>query len=358
MPYAVTRLLGLSVVVLLGAAPVAAADAGWSVVPSANAPEGRPYVYAEGAPGTVLQDSVSVLNPGAEPVTVRLRGADADNTADGGFTIRQKSADAGAWINFAGETDGRRTPVASVSVRVPAHTRADVPFTLSVPAGAAPGDHPGAIVASGDGGRSSAVRVQLRVDGPALSALTVEHVTVHAGRISYELVNRGTTVLTPKLTVHADGALGKVLDRAPRTLPLELLPGRRVTLSEPWRDTPALDSVDVRLTVTAAGGARDTASASVRFVPWGAVAGVGAALVAAAALLLVRRHRRRPTGGERRLGRRVPGAVRRFGRPAQGAVRLFGYRTPSGVRRFGRPAPGGDACEQPGTEVELTGAVS
>jgi hypothetical protein len=203
--------------------------------------------------------------------------------------------------------------VNAVSVRVPAHTRADVPFTVSVPAGAAPGDHPGAIVASG-GGRSSAVRVQLRVSGPTLSALTVEHVAVRGGRISYELVNRGTTVLTPKLAVHADGVFGELLDRAPRTLPVELLPGRRVTLSEPWRDTPALDSVEVRLTVTAAGGARDTASASARFVPWGAVAGAGGGLAAVAAYLLVRRHRRR--------------------------------------------TPDGDADEMPCTEVELTGAVS
>ncbi|MFJ2831639.1 hypothetical protein ACIPC1_29465 [Streptomyces sp. NPDC087263] len=351
MPYAVPRLLGLTAVLLLSAVPVAVADAGWSVVPSANAPEGRPYVYAEGVPGTVLQDSVSVLNPGAEPVTVKLRGADADNTADGGFTIREKAADAGGWINFAGGTNGRRTPVASLSVRVPAHTRADVPFTLSVPAGAVPGDHPGAIVASGDDGRSSAVRVQLRVAGPALSALTVEHVTVRAGRISYELVNRGTTVLTPKLAVHADGALGELLDRAPRTLPVELLPGRRVTLGEPWRDTPALDAVDVRLTVTAAGGARDTASASVRFVPWGAVAGIGCSLVAVAALLVVRRHRRRTTGGVRPPGRRVPGDVRRSGRRVPGAVPRFG-------RRVGRRTPTGEVCEQPRTEVELTGAVS
>ena len=299
MPYAVTRLLGLTAVLLLGPAPVAVADDGWSVVPSANAPEGRPYVYAEGAPGTVLQDSVSVLNPGAEPVTVRLRGADADNTAGGGFTIREKSAEAGAWINFADETNGRRTPASSLSVRVPAHTRADVPFTLSVPAGAVPGDHPGAIVASADDGRTSAVRVQLRVAGPTLSALTVEHVTVRAGRISYELVNRGTTVLTPKLAVHADGALGELLDRAPRTLPVELLPGRRITLSEPWRDTPALDSVDVRLTVTAAGGASDTARVSARFVPWGAVAGGAGLLAAVGAFFVVRRRRRRrPYGGE------------------------------------------------------------
>ncbi|MHA5049472.1 COG1470 family protein [Streptomyces sp. SD15] len=316
MPYArvlvAVTATAATAVLLSAAAPVAVADGGWSVVPSSNASatatDGRPYVYAEGAPGTVLQDTVAVLNPGAKPLTVRLSGAAADNV-----TARGGSADTGAWIAFAGERDGRRVPVGELSVRVPARTRADVPFTVSVPAGATPGDHPGAIVASA-GGRSSTVRIQLRVAGPTLSALTVEHVAVRAGRISYQLVNRGNTVLTPKLAVRADGIRGRVLDRTPRTLPVELLPGRRVTLTEPWRDTPALDAVDVRLTVTAAGGAHATASASARFVPWGAVAGVGGGLAAVVALLVVRRHRRRTSVG--------------------------------------------GACEQPRTEVEWTGAVS
>ncbi|MET9412526.1 hypothetical protein ABZX90_43565 [Streptomyces sp. NPDC002935] len=326
MPYALpaARVLGLTLV-LLSAAPTALAAEGWSVVPAAGgSADGRPSVYAEGAPGTVLQDSVSVLNPGARPLTVRLRGADADNTADGAFTVRERPTDTGAWIAFAGRADGRRTAVRDLSVRVPAHTRADVPFTVSVPAGAAPGDHPGAIVASG-GGRTAAVRVHLRVAGPALSALTVEHVRVRGGRISYELVNRGTTVLTPRLSVHADGVFGTLLDRAPRTLPVELLPGRRVTLREAWADRPALDAVDVRLTVTAAGGARSTASASVRFVPWGAVAGAGGALTALGAFF----------------------AVRRRGRPA---MRVSW--------RHGRRSGDDGASEQSRTEVELTGAVS
>ncbi|AVH58311.1 MULTISPECIES: COG1470 family protein [Streptomyces] len=319
MPYAppAARVLGpvlLAVPLLLGVAPAAVADDGWSVAPFARTREGRPYVYAEGAPGTVLQDTVSVLNPGARPLTVRLRGADGDNTSGGGFTVREKPSDTGAWIGFAQERDGRRTAVRAVTVRVPARTRADVPFTVSVPAGVVPGDHPGAIVASDGGGRSVAVRVQLRVSGPTLSALTVEHVAVRGGRISYELVNRGTTVLTPRFAVHADGVFGALLDRAPRTLPVDLLPGRRVTLSEPWHDAPALDAVDVRLTVTAAGGARDTASASARFVPWGAVTGVGGALASVGAFLVVRRHRRRTRDG--------------------------------------------GADQQPGVEAELTGAVS
>ncbi|MCX4990457.1 hypothetical protein [Streptomyces sp. NBC_00568] len=326
MPYALpaARVLGLTLV-LLSAAPTALAAEGWSVVPAAGgAADGRPSVYAEGTPGTVLQDSVSVLNPGTRPLTVRLRGADADNTADGAFTVRERPTDTGAWIAFAGRADGRRTAVRDLSVRVPPRTRADVPFTLAVPAGAAPGDHPGAIVVSG-GGRTAAVRVQLRVAGPALSALTVEHVRVRGGRISYELVNRGTTVLAPRLAVRADGVFGTLLDRAPRTLPVELLPGRRVTLREPWTGPPALDAVDVRLTVTAAGGVRSTATASVRFVPWGAVAGAGGALAAVGAFFAVRRRRRTGVWGPGRRGRRTGD---------------------------------GGASEQPRTEVELTGAVS
>jgi len=283
-------LCGAVVLLAVGVgAPAAAADTApaWSVAPSAGggtrpAEDGRPYFYAEGVPGAVLQDKVAVTNPGGRPLTVRLRGADADNTGTGALSLRAASTDTGAWITFA-----RRT------VKIPARTRAEVPFTVTVPADATPGDHPGALVASADG-RESGVRVQLRVSGPTLSALTVERVRVAGGgRISYDLVNRGNTVLTPRLAVHAEGVLGRALDRRPRTLPVELLPGRRVTLSEPWTNAPALDSVRVRLTVTAGGGAHDEATATKRFVPWGAVAAAGAGLVAAggAVFWFVRRRR-------------------------------------------------------------------
>ncbi|MFI6937018.1 hypothetical protein [Streptomyces sp. NPDC050287] len=243
------------------AAPVAD---GWSLAPSGG---GRPAFYAEGAPGTVLQDTVSVTNRSGRAVTVRLSGT-------------------GVAISFAGP-----------SVRVPARTRADVPFTVSVPEDAAPGDSSGAIVARDTDGRSRTVPLTLRADGPELSALTVEHVTVHGDRIAYELVNRGTTVLVPTLAVRADGLFGPVLDRAPRTLPVELAPGRRLRLTEPWPSRPALDAVDVRLTVTAGGGAQDTALVPARFVPWGAVAGAGSAVAAGGALVVVRRRGRRSDKG-------------------------------------------------------------
>ncbi len=259
------RVLCLSLLALLTAAPAATAAEGWTVAPAGG---GRPTFYAEGEPGTTLQDTVSVTNPTARPVTVRLHAT-------------------GVPITFA-----------DAGVRVPARTRADIPFTVNVPATTAPGDHTATIVARDAQGREATVRLQLHISGPTLSALTVEHVAIHGDRITYELVNRGTTPLTPKLAVHATGVFGTLLDRTPRTLPVRLRPGQRLALSEPWPDRPALDAVDVRLTVTATGGAHDTTDVSTRFVPWGAAAGAGGVLATGAALLLVRRRRRRTDEGD------------------------------------------------------------
>ncbi|MEH0419237.1 COG1470 family protein [Streptomyces sp. B21-083] len=254
------RLLGLlGLVALLSTGAPAVADEGWSVTPLGT---GRPYFYAEGTPKTVLQDTLSVRNPTKRTLDVRLTGS--------------------GWITLA-------APV----VEVPARTRADVPFTVRVPEGTPPGDRTATITARASG-RTATVRVRLRVGGPRLPALTVEHVAVRGERIAYELVNRGTTDLTPTLAVRADGVLGPLLDRAPRTLPVRLPPGRRLALTEPWSERPAFDAVDVRLTVTAADGTvRDEAGTSVRFVPWGGVAGVAGALTAGVALVVVRRLGRR-----------------------------------------------------------------
>ncbi|MFI6050995.1 hypothetical protein ACIBCO_13020 [Streptomyces violascens] len=284
LPAAALLLCALSAPAAHGA-PAASGD--WTAAPASGggtrpSADGRPCFYLEGAPGTVLEDKVSLSNPTGIPVTLQLRGAAAYNTAGGAFAVRQAPD---PWIALA-----------APQVKIPPHTRADVPFAVTVPAGAQPGDHPAALVATA-GGREVAVRLQLRVAGPTLSALTVESVRVDKahGLIRYALVNRGNTPLTPRLALRADGVFGRALDRPARTLPVELLPGRRVELTEPWAHPPALDRVTVRLDVTADGGAHSTAEANAAFVPWGAVAGAGLLLLGgvAGAFRLARRHRRR-----------------------------------------------------------------
>ncbi|GHB83439.1 hypothetical protein GCM10010347_62980 [Streptomyces cirratus] len=306
------RRLGLALLTaaaLLGAPaalPAQAAGAadgpGWTAEPAAGraGAAARPYFYLAGSPGTVLDDSLALANPTDQEHTVTLRGADAYNTADGSFAVRPPArpgtdgnpgAGPGSWISF-----GR-----GATVRLPARTRAVVPFTVTLPPGSPPGDHPAALVAA-EAGHEVAVRVHLRVSGPAVAALTVEDVAVRGGAgaevITYTLVNRGNVTLAPTLAVRADGRFGEAPGRAPHALPVELLPGRRVALAEPWPGAPEFDRVHLTLTVTAPGAPRATAAASVWCLPRSPAARTGLGLLAlgattAAALLLVRARRAR-----------------------------------------------------------------
>ncbi|MFD6187519.1 hypothetical protein [Streptomyces goshikiensis] len=278
------------------AAPaVSAEEPGWSAEPVSGraGSAARPYFYLAGPPGTVLEDRLALANATDQEHTVTLRGADAYNTAGGAFAVRpaRESTGAGSWISFG----------AGTTVKLPPRTRAVVPFTVTVPSASPPGDHPAAVVAT-EAGREVGVRVHLRVSGPALAALTVEDVAVRgrgAGRVvAYTLVNRGNVALAPQLAIRAEGRFGEVAGRAPRAVPVELLPGQRVALTEPWPGAPVLDRVELTLTVTAPGGARATAAASVWCVPWGIAGRTGAGLLALgattlAALVLVRTRRSR-----------------------------------------------------------------
>ncbi|MFJ7208750.1 hypothetical protein ACIQWR_35125 [Streptomyces sp. NPDC098789] len=284
---ALSGLFGLLCAVVLSfATPARAADPGWSAEPAAGStarPGGaRPYFYLEGTPGTVLEDRLALANPTDREHVVTLRGADAYNTGAGALAVRPaaRSTGAGSWIGFG----------AARTVTIPPRTRAVVPFTVTVPPAAAPGDHPVAVVAT-EAGHEAAVRVHLRVSGPVLAALTVEHASVSgkgaAAVIHYTLVNRGNVALAPELSVRAEGLFGEVPGRTVRTLPVELLPGQRVELSEAWPGAPVLDDVRLTLTVTAPGGARATTTASAWFVPWGLVGWIGAGLLVPGAAALV-----------------------------------------------------------------------
>ncbi|MEU9032381.1 hypothetical protein AB0D46_33735 [Streptomyces sp. NPDC048383] len=289
-------LLAAAVALLCGVPAAAAADGpGWTAEPAAGRPgAARPYFYLAGAPGAVLEDRLTLANTSDRERVVTLRGADAHNTADGAFAVRpaRESVGAGSWISFGG----------SATVRIPPRTRAVVPFTVTVPPASAPGDHPAAVVAAEDG-REVGVRVHLRVSGPQLAALTVEDVAVRgkgaSAVVAYTLVNRGNVALAPEMAIRATGRFGEVPGRAARALPVELLPGQRVELTEPWPGAPVLDRVDLTVTVTAPGAAPATASTTAWFVPWGIATLTGGGLLllggtAAAALLLVRRTRGAP----------------------------------------------------------------
>ncbi|MFJ6697442.1 hypothetical protein ACIQM4_15405 [Streptomyces sp. NPDC091272] len=247
--------------------------AGGGSRPGASDSGGRPYFYLQGAPGTVFEDKLSVTNPARAARTVQLRAESGERAA-------------GAWIVLARS-----------EVKVPPRTRADVPFTVTVPAGATPGDHPGAVVASSADGREQRTAVRLKVSGPTLAALSVEEVRIDDGVIRYALVNRGNTTLSPHVAVRAQGLFGELLRREAHPVGA-LAPGRRTEHAEPWPDTPALDRAEARLTVTAQGGVREEGAATATFVTWGPALGGGTLALAtgAGAVLWTVRRRRNARG--------------------------------------------------------------
>jgi hypothetical protein len=309
-PYVLLLGLGLFLALFVAPAPAHAADNGsWSVYPAASKVAARPYFYLSADPGATIEDKVVVANKTDGPLTFRLYAADAYNTArDGGFAVRtvaEKQRGVGVWAKPA-----------KSRVTVPAHGKVTVPFTLSVPEGAEPGDHPGALVAlderidKGDGAvalgvqRAVAARIYLRVGGPTVPAIAVEDVRVShhqplvpglgdsGATISYTLRNTGNVTLNPKVELRATGLFGRtLLARELATIPGELLPGQRVRLSEPWQGSPQLDWGDVKLTASAK-DTRESASASFFALPW-LVAVVLLAGTVVGTVLLIRARRTR-----------------------------------------------------------------
>lgn len=309
---------------LLPAATATAADNGtWGVFPTPAAGAAmtdRAYFFHQGAAGSTVQDSATILNSSDKELTFQVFATDAMNTPAGGafalLPVETEPKDVGAWIGLPPET--------ATTVTVPAKGRKDIPFTVKVPADATPGDHVGGIVALNTAvegvqqegkvqvgvKRSVGARLYFRVPGPVTAGLSVEDVKVSRSApllpwvgdaratISYALVNRGNVVVEPRVTVTAEGLFGReVLNRPARELKLVLLPGQRIELTEPWPDAPQSDWVTVTVAAGAAAYPELTSESATDFVavPWPA-AGAALVLAGTAIALWVLRRRRRAAG--------------------------------------------------------------
>ncbi|MEU9419547.1 DUF916 domain-containing protein [Streptomyces sp. NPDC048272] len=316
-------LLGLFLPVtgLLPAVSAAAADNGtWGVFPTppvGAAMTDRAYFFHQGAAGSTVADSVTIVNSSDRELTFQVFATDAVNTPAGGafalLPVESKPKDVGAWTALSAGASG--------TVTVPPKGREDIPFTVKVPEDATPGDHIGGIVAlntavegvRADGKvqvgvkRSVGARLYFRVPGPLTPGLSVEDVRVGRGApllpwfkearatVSYALVNRGNVAVEPRVTVSAEGLFGRnVLDRPVRAPRLVLLPGQRIELSEPWPDSPQLDRVTVKVTAGASAYPDLVSEAETDFlaVPWLA-AGIALLSTAAGIAFAVLRRRRK-----------------------------------------------------------------
>jgi hypothetical protein len=215
---------------------------------------------------------------------------------------------------------------------VPARAAALVPFQVTAPADATPGDHTAAVVAeevlpptARDHGAGVvpvhrvAARLYLRVQGPVHPALQIQRLTVtrHQPVIPY-LSGRGSTTVTfslvnagnvrtqlDEIDFRLTGALGRSLrseklerpkadQTAPASFPEQVIPGSRLQFSRTFPGLPPLEAITAAVTVRAEDSVQHEpvgTSRSTTFwvVPWPVLGTLGAV-----AGLLVARRRRRP----------------------------------------------------------------
>ncbi|WP_433435330.1 WxL protein peptidoglycan domain-containing protein [Nonomuraea sp. CA-141351] len=242
----------------LGAGPAAAdGDVPWTVGTASNdfGSDRQNYSYTLN-PGGRLKDGLVVVNRGATPLHLAVYAADAF-TAEGGkldlVTKDAKSAEVGAWVH---------TDRPDVTVR-PGES-VEVPFTVTLPDDAAPGEYMGGIVTLLTDGvnadRRLGIRIRLRVGGELKPGLAVEDLHVrYSGTpnpfgkgdatVTYTIHNTGNAILTARQAVSITGPFGHVgvragqIDDSP-----QLLPGDTWKVSVPVHEVvPAL-----RLTGTVA----------------------------------------------------------------------------------------------------------
>lgn len=294
-PLAALALAPLAALALGALAPTAVIAAGdqadgattWMVRPSDGVGEdGRSWVELELDPGETVEEHLLVRNLSSDTVTFQLTAADGYFTDKGRFnmlTADRESTDAGAWIEMQD------------SVEVASGADAIVPFTLTVPENATPGDHPAGVAAgirsSSDGevGVDSRVgfRVMTRVTGELAPSLAAAVSGNFAGSInpfepgsitmSYDVTNTGNTRLAVDPTVTVSGPFGW-LSREVVSEPItEMAPGETRTSSYEvrgvWPLFAALVGVEVQATAVADGlefGAPPavTSGTTIPAIPW------------------------------------------------------------------------------------------
>jgi hypothetical protein len=290
------------------------------------------------APGQTISDRVEIVNSSDQAKPFYVYAADAYTTEiGGGFALHLRAdrpADAAAW-----------TALPVTQYTVPARSAALVPFQVTAPPDATPGDHTAAVVAEEvlpttplDHGAGVvpvhrvAARLYLRVQGPVHPALQIEELTVarhepvlpyvtgHGSTtVSFALANTGNVraqldQIGFKLTGAFGRSLGTVtLDRpqagetGAASFPEQVIPGSRIRFTRTFQGLPPIEAVTAAVTVKAEdsllhGPLSTSRSTTFWVIPW-FVLGFLAVLVGL--VLVVRRRRRRagrPSGGSGRSG--------------------------------------------------------
>ncbi|MYS18922.1 protein of unknown function, partial [Streptomyces sp. DvalAA-14] len=223
----------------IGPAAAADGDVTWTVRTAANGYGADRSSFSYGVnPGGQVKDTMAVANHGTAPLTLAVYAADGFTTDTGQLDLLprgKKSVGIGAWV---------RADRANVVVK-PGKS-VDVPFTISVPDNATPGDYVGGVLTSLKQSDDAAginvdrrlgIRVKLRVSGKLTPGLAIENLHAdYAGSanpfasgdatVTYTIHNTGNAVVSARQAVAVTGPFGWLRAEAGDiAAPPQLLPG-------------------------------------------------------------------------------------------------------------------------------------
>lgn len=318
-------------------APAVAADGDvtWGVRTASNdnGADRQNFAYRV-EPGKQVSDALVVSNHAVTPLELDVYAADGFTTTSGQLdlvTQETKSVAVGAWTTLQ---SGRVTVAPGDSV--------EVPFTVSIPADATPGDYAGGLLTSlphttQESGisvdRRLGIRMHVRVEGALAPAIAVEKMHVdYAGSfnpfgagsatVSYTVHNTGNVRLSAGQTVALAGPFGWFpVDTGEVAAVPELLPGESWTVSVPvdgvvpafWLTAKAALSPKLPAVTGSTPGVDGVAAeAGALAVPWALLVLVllVAAAVVAAVLVLRRRRKANAEREDARVKKAVEEALR------------------------------------------------
>jgi hypothetical protein len=320
VPSAAPRLLAVLAGVLI-AVPVAPVGAvaepsapalTWAVQPAnQQGPDGRRWVERTVDRGQMVTEHLAVRNFSDRAVTFALKAADGYLTDKGRFNMLpsdRPSVDGGTWITV------------QAKVSVGAKETKVVPFTITVPRDARPGDHPAGIAATitATGGTVAVesrvgFRVMMRVNGTLTAAVGIHDLTAayrHSWnpfsggtvRVTYTATNDGNVAVTGSGRVTSAGPFG-LREREAAAGVEEMLPGGSRTVAVDTAGAWPFGRLRTRVEVTPAVNGGDPAGAEIRpaaatvtvwALPWPQLAfAVALAAVVLAVRFLIRRRRKR-----------------------------------------------------------------
>jgi len=285
-------------------------DPGFSVQPSGpDGPGDRDWFTYTLDPGAVFGDTVAISNLSDRRIRFVIYPTDAISVEDtAGFAALKDTdapVDVGTWIELAAN-----------EYTVDPGKRIDVPFSVTVPEDAEPGDHAGAILAiDGDAviDPSTALygvtfdvrhrlgaRVYVRVGGAVDPDLRIDDLSVtreggHA-TVNWEVSNSGNLRLAPTAEVRITGWFGRTVATAPVQQVPELLPGANYVGASIVDGLSSYEPLTAHLVVRAEGVETERSEQFAGY-PWLLIALVLLVVVVALWWYRRRRRRRRPPAG-------------------------------------------------------------